>query len=123
MSKARAQGTAWESRLRRIIVDAGFNCWRLPEGGSRDAGDLVFVTDDGSAVVVEAKRRERLPVHETLTAAKVKSAKGEVPGVVKLTVVVWDRPVRVEGRVRRVAAGEPVVIVGLTDFLGLLKEG
>jgi len=93
---------------------------RLAEHGQNDAGDLAILLNGEEAIIVEAKRRQQLSAHAALAKAKAKAGKADLPWSVLCTIVVWDRPVLKEGNVRRSRVGEPVVIVGLNDFLGLL---
>ena len=120
MSRSKAQGTRFESYLIAHKLRTG-NAWRLAEGGEHDAGDITWRLPSGDHVVIEAKRRENLPVHAALAKAKGKVAAADLPFIPLLTVVVWDRPALKAGNVRRSRVGEPVVIVGLDDFIKLVS--
>jgi len=114
--RPRDAGTRWETALTRRLHDS----WRLAEGGLHDAGDLAWRLPTGDIVVVEAKRRQNLSVHTALAKAKAKSKGADLPFVPLATVLIWDRPVLKEGNERRSRAGEPVVVVGLDDFVTLI---
>ena len=113
MSKAKAQGTRWETEIVNRLNTHHINARRLPEGGTRDEGDIEFWRD-GQRWIVEAKHRERLQPHRALHAAKTKAGDAT-------TIIAWKRTVKKKGNDRRSADGEPEIIaMDMDTFLYLL---
>ena len=65
MSKQRAKGTRWESKIRDYLADQGIEVHRQPAHGVNDKGDLHIGTD----VIVEAKDQARHSLSEWLDEA------------------------------------------------------
>lgn len=65
MSKQRAKGTAWESKIRDYLLDEGIEVHRQPAHGVNDKGDLHIGTD----IIVEAKNQARHSLGEWLDEA------------------------------------------------------
>ena len=119
-NKNKAQGTAEETGRVNKAKAWGLRSWRLPEGGQRDAGDLVIVDAQGDHWVVESKARANLNPHLALAKAKEKVAQADLPFVPFGTVVVHKRLVDRGGK-RRVPTGlRRVVVMDEDDFLTLL---
>ena len=79
MSKQRAKGTRWESRIRDWLQAEGFTVHRQPAHGANDKGDLHV----GSDVIVEAKDQARHSLAEWLDEATVEAGNaGRAAGVV-----------------------------------------
>ena len=53
VNRPKDQGTRFESRIVRLLQDAGLYARRLPEGGPNDEGDIELVTDH--YWIIEAK--------------------------------------------------------------------
>ena len=125
VNKPKKQGTAFETWIKhRLNMLEGITADRLPEGGSRDIGDIHAATIDNELhVVLEAKARERLNPHRVLADAKEKVARGDLPFMVDVVGVVWKRLVRKKGNDRRSADGESVVVVlDWETFVWLLRR-
>lgn len=95
MSKAKAQGTSWESAFVRQAQDAGLAADRLPEGGMRDAGD-VWIGDTP---------KRRLDIND-------------------VAVIAWKRLVQTGNQRRGPDGITSVVVMDLYDFypLALLAQ-
>ena len=70
MSKQRAKGTRWESKIRDYLLDQGVEVHRQPAHGVNDKGDLHIGTD----VIVEAKDQARHSLAEWLDEAVLEAA-------------------------------------------------
>lgn len=112
MSKSKQQGTAYETEIVRMLQSNGLTAERLAEGGLNDLGDVMLRSFD---IVIEAKDRAALNVHETLVKAERKTA-----GMF-LTVLFWKRRTRKNGNTNRTQVGEPVVVMSAESFLELLS--
>jgi hypothetical protein len=120
--RPRDQGTRFESWLVKRFREAGLSAGRLPEGGSRDAGDVIVELPSGDSVIMEAKARANLNPHVALAKARIKAAKADLDVLPWLTVLAWKRLTRKEGNVRRTPSGEPVIVsMTFDDFLELLR--
>jgi hypothetical protein len=106
-------GTALETFVVRAAQAVGLLAERLPEGGSRDKGDVRIYTDH--EWVGEIKNRQQLNIHKELEAATRKSETVH-------TFVVWKRMARREGSQRRHQVGPTIVAITLTEFLDLLYK-
>lgn len=105
-------GTAHETRTVRACQDAGLVAERIPEGGTKDLGDVrVYAEHEWT---LECKDRERLNIHQALEKAQQKAGTPHV-------AVVWRRMTRKEGNVRRTQDGPIVVAIDLERFLELLE--
>ena len=118
MSKAKQQGTKWEVELRDALRDnpGVHGAERLPEGGSRDQGDIAF-SMDFTTWYVECKATQTLNVTRVLAKTREKSGDPEH------TMLAWKRLTKLkEGQSRRTPDGEKVVIVmGLDTLMKLLE--
>ncbi len=114
VSKAKAQGTRYETLLVNWLLAHGYTAERLAEAGIADIGDIRAQLHD-SEWILEAKHRQQLSVQATLAKAKQK-AKG------KPVLLFWKRLVRTSTSTRRApVAGVPeVVIMTPEDLLKLL---
>lgn len=105
MSKERAKGTAWESRLAAYFREHGFPyCERRATSGANDKGDLIV-----PGVVIEAKNQKSINlagwVDEMVTE---KRNAGVAQGA-----VIFPR--------RSHAAGRAYVVLELDDYLELIR--
>jgi len=119
VNKAKAQGTAWETAVKKRLISAHFmDPRRLAEGGSQDEGDVHFRDWDRERWVVECKARANLNVTQTLAKAKKKAGPGN------RVIVAWKKLTRSEGNERRTADGEPdVVIMDWGTYMYLMRAG
>jgi hypothetical protein len=117
MSKSKAQGTAWETALKRSMeaVLPGVPVVRLVEGGVYDRGDLAMVVD-GQEFILEARDRETMEVHKALLKAQIKAGPGAI------AAVVWKRKARKPGNTMRTQVGPPVVVLGLADWQRIMQR-
>ena len=120
VNKPKIQGTRFETLIVNKLNDYGFKAKRLAEGGSQDEGDIECFNTFQSLlpyprVVLEAKHRANLNVHQTLAKAKEK-AKGDV-------ILAWKKTKRNSNSKVRVADGERVVYIVDEDLMfSLLKN-
>lgn len=120
MSKAKAQGTRYETNIVNTTRNHGLQARRLAETGTNDAGDILIETGTYDHFVVEAKHRDRLAIHDALAKAERKAMMSPDLNVIPLGAVVWwKRTARQEGKKRRVPMGE-VVVMSPELFLELL---
>jgi len=124
VSKAKAQGTRYETavtrRIRTWLTSWGdatpdLSARRLAEGGADDEGDVeawLFA----SRVLVECKARQALNVQDTVAKAKVKANGG-------LVVLFWKRLTRSAGNTKRTAVSGVPEVVAMTpeDLFELLS--
>ncbi len=123
MSKSKRIGTAFESFVVSVAHARGLKAWRLAEGGSNDAGDVVVVTSEGDHVILECKARERLSAHIELAKAIEKAAKADTPFMVDHVGLAWKRLGKKEGNERRSAVGAGITVtLTLNDYLDLLNR-
>ena len=108
----KALGTTFETWVVNQAQNHGLVAERLAEGGSYDRGDIRILTD--REWVGECKNRAALNIHKELEDATLKAGTNH-------TFVVWKRLVRKDGRVNRVSAGPPVVVLSVGTFLELLQ--
>ena len=120
MSKQKRQGTSWEQEIIARAQAEGLEAWPLARRGPSDPGDVVIRSSSGDCVVVEARDRQRMSVHPELAEAKGQTARADLPFIPWMTVIAWKRLGLKEGNVRRSQVGEPVVVLGFNDFLGML---
>lgn len=114
MSKAKAQGTNWETRVKGRIKAAGFEARRLAEGGSYDEGDVEFFDAEGHRYVIECKATANLNVTKALHKAKRKTPTA-------IVALAWKRLTRKGDNMRRSPDGEPdVVVLDWTTFMWLV---
>ena len=118
-NKPKSQGTRFESRIvKDLNARHPHSAHRLAEGGANDPGDIEYVDPDGDRWVIEAKHRDRLPVHQAVRKAKRKA--GSVDPAPYMTVLVWKRT-------RRDSEGShaegTVVVMDYEDWLGLVTYG
>ena len=114
VNRPKAQGTRFETRIVRLLQEAGLYAHRLPEGGPNDKGDIEILTD--RHWIIEAKDRQRLNIHDALAAATTKA-----PG--KHVAVVWRRmSTRQPDQQRRHEIGEPIVAISLDTFITMLTS-
>lgn len=115
-NRPKQQGTAWETALCRVLnAIPGVDAERLAEAGCNDLGDIRILTPALPPIVVEAKARERLSLHEALSAARRKAHPHDA-------VIAWRRLVRRQpDHVRRQTAGDgPIIAMSLALFCELL---
>ena len=76
VNKPKIQGTNFETKTVNLLKANGFKANRIAEGGINDEGDIeCFTTND--RIILEAKHRANLNVHQTLHKAKGKSVVGK----------------------------------------------
>lgn len=116
MTKEKIQGTNFENWTAAEFVNRGHASRRLPEGGSKDEGDLeVFL--NGERSIIECKARQQLSIQLTLSKARKKAAGLPV-------IIFWKRIVKTEGKVTRQPVGGERVVVAMSseDFFRVLNN-
>jgi len=117
MSKAKAQGTDWETKVVKRLQEEGYvTARRIAEGGSNDEGDVTFTDNYDDTWIVECKARANYNVTQGLAKAKRKSGNPN-------TVVAWKKLTRKDGNERRTPDGEPDVVIMDWDTYMLLVGG
>ena len=122
----KAQGTAFETWLVLRAQLGGRKAWRLAEGGSQDAGDIVIHIDGPTPAfechwLIEAKATANLNPHKALAKAREKAKNADLPHSVEGVAVIHKRLTRKDGNTRRTPDGEPIVVyLTLDDFLDLI---
>ena len=119
VNKPKIQGTAFETLTVNKLNDYGFKAKRLAEGGSKDEGDIECEVPFTSIlpyprVILEAKHRANLNVHQTLAKSKEKAG-GDV-------ILAWKKTKRKNNSKVRVADGERVVYIVDEDLMFRLLE-
>jgi hypothetical protein len=114
MSKAKAQGTSFENRVRDWFRSLGFNAERIAEGGSLDEGDVGVVLY-GERWIMECKARQVLPVQATVSKALKKAGHDRV-------ILWWKRLVPNGGSRRAPVAGVSEVVVMTPHTLSILLD-
>jgi|TARA_B100001094_G_scaffold331362_1_gene399393 Holliday junction resolvase len=120
VNKPKIQGTAFETLTVNKLNDYGFKAKRLAEGGSKDLGDIecenTFLNIlPYPKIILEAKHRANLNVHQTLFKSKEKAG-GDV-------ILAWKKTKRKGNSKVRVADGERVVYIVDEDLMfKLLKS-
>ena len=119
VNKPKIQGTAFETLTVNKLNEYGFKAKRLAEGGSNDKGDIECENTFNNIlpypkIILEAKHRQNLNVHQTLAKAKEKAG-GDV-------VLAWKKTVRKNNSKVRVADGERIVYIVDEDLLFRLLE-
>ena len=120
VNKPKIQGTAFETLTVNKLNDYGFKAKRLAEGGSKDLGDIecenTFLNIlPYPKIILEAKHRANLNVHQTLFKSKEKAG-GDV-------ILAWKKTKRKGNSKVRVADGERVVYIVDDDLMfKLLKS-
>lgn len=120
VNKPKIQGTAFETLTVNKLNDYGFKAKRLAEGGSNDKGDIECENTFSNIlpypkIILEAKHRQNLNVHQTLAKAKEKAG-GDV-------ILAWKKTIRKNDSKVRVADGERIVYIVDEDLLfKLLKS-
>ena len=119
MSKAKAQGTSWESEVVKDAKALQMESRRHAEGGSDDEGDVEIFADE--RWLVECKAKQTLNIQDTLAKA---IAKGKAQGHNGPVAVAWKRLVKAAGSSRRapVAGMRAVVIVEYGEWLRILDK-
>ena len=120
VNKPKIQGTAFETLTVNKLNDYGFKAKRLAEGGSKDEGDIECEVPFTSIlpyprVILEAKHRANLNVHQTLAKAKDKAGDSDV-------ILAWKKTKRKNNSKVRVADGERVVYIVDEDLMFRLLE-
>ena len=121
VNKPKIQGTAFETLTVNKLNEYGFKARRLAEGGSKDEGDIECEVPFTSIlpyprVILEAKHRANLNVHQTLAKAKDKAGNSDV-------ILAWKKTKRKNNSKVRVADGERVVYIVDEDLMfRLLKN-
>jgi Holliday junction resolvase len=120
VNKPKIQGTAFETLTVNKLNEYGFKAKRLAEGGSNDKGDIECENTFSDVlpypkIILEAKHRQNLNVHQTLAKAKEKAG-GDV-------ILAWKKTIRKNDSKVRVADGERIVYIVDEDLLfKLLKS-
>ena len=120
VNKPKIQGTAFETLTVNKLNEYGFKAKRLAEGGSNDKGDIECENTFSDVlpypkIILEAKHRQNLNVHQTLAKAKEKAG-GDV-------ILAWKKTIRKNNSKVRVADGERIVYIVDEDLLfKLLKS-
>ena len=120
VNKPKIQGTAFETLTVNKLNAHGFKAKRLAEGGSKDLGDIecenTFLNIlPYPKIILEAKHRANLNVHQTLFKSKEKAG-GDV-------ILAWKKTKRKGNSKVRVADGERVVYIVDEDLMfKLLKS-
>lgn len=116
-SKAKAQGTAFESELKFLAENHLGQEWtvtRMADGGSKDEGDLLLTRINSEfSVVIEAKDMMQGNIHREVKKANV-AARG------RLSPVAWKRRVRKDGNTNRTQPYPPIVAMSVHQFFMLL---
>ena len=120
VNKPKIQGTAFETLTVNKLNDYGFKAKRLAEGGSKDEGDIECEVPFTSIlpyprVILEAKHRANLNVHQTLAKAKEKAGDSDV-------ILAWKKTKRKNNSKVRVADGERTVYIVDEDLMFRLLE-
>ena len=120
VNKPKIQGTAFETLTVNKLNEYGFKAKRLAEGGSKDEGDIECEVPFTSIlpyprVILEAKHRANLNVHQTLAKAKDKAGDSDV-------ILAWKKTKRKNNSKVRVADGERVVYIVDEDLMFRLLE-
>ena len=120
VNKPKIQGTAFETLTVNKLNEYGFKARRLAEGGSKDEGDIECEVPFTSIlpyprVILEAKHRANLNVHQTLSKAKDKAGNSDV-------ILAWKKTKRKNNSKVRVADGERVVYIVDEDLMFRLLE-
>ncbi len=120
VNKPKIQGTAFETLTVNKLNDYGFKAKRLAEGGSKDEGDIECEVPFTSIlpyprVILEAKHRANLNVHQTLAKAKEKAGDLDV-------ILAWKKTKRKNNSKVRVADGERTVYIVDEDLMFRLLE-
>jgi hypothetical protein len=115
MNRNKKQGTAFETWTRKALEALGIQSRRLPEGGSRDEGDVEALL--GRRWVIECKAQSSLNIQKVLGQARRKAGGEPV-------MLVWKRLVSAPGKkIRQPVEGERVVVVlGWDDFVQLVTD-
>ncbi len=116
VNKAKKQGTTYESNIvNRLNQESNFKSQRFAEGGSKDLGDIqLFVGDE--EYFIEAKSRQNLNIHQSLSKAIDKSGN-------KNTLLFWKKLKKKEGNARRSNDGIAEVVTMSYDlFIKLLSK-
>ncbi len=121
MSKSKAQGTAWETKIVDTLNRRFLRATRMPELGSKDEGDIEFFDHHGHRWVIEAKATQTLNVTRVLHKAKVKSGQYDDPDHLG-TALFWKRLVKTGKKVRQPDGVKEVVVISMADFLYLVKR-
>ena len=120
VNKPKIQGTAFETLTVNKLNEYGFKARRLAEGGSKDEGDIECEVPfvgilPYPRVILEAKHRANLNVHQTLAKAKEKAGDSDV-------ILAWKKTKRKNNSKVRVADGERTVYIVDEDFMFRLLE-
>lgn len=109
-NSSKDQGTKYETEIVRMFQDAGLHAQRIAEGGANDIGDVYCEDYD---LVIEAKDRASLNIHEAVVKAQMKAGG-------RVVALFWKRRVRVNGNRNRTQPGPPVVVMSQESFLELV---
>jgi len=121
LSKSKAQGTAWETKIVDTLNRRFLRARRMPELGSKDQGDIEFFDNYGHRWVIEAKATQALNVTRVLHKAKVKSGQYDDPAHLG-TALFWKRLVKTGKKIRQPDGVKEVVVISMADFLYLVKR-
>jgi Holliday junction resolvase len=119
VNKPKIQGTKFETETVNKLNDYGFKSKRLAEAGINDEGDIECFNEFSDLIpkpriVLEAKHRQALNVHQTMAKAKEKAG-GDV-------ILAWKKTVKKNNSKVRVADGERIVYIVDEDLLFKLLE-
>tara|TARA_B000000557_G_scaffold257957_1_gene251825 strand:- start:297 stop:683 length:387 start_codon:yes stop_codon:yes gene_type:complete len=119
VNKPKIQGTRFETEVVNKLNSHGFKAKRLAEGGSNDKGDIECENTFAETlpypnIILEAKHRANLNVHQTLAKSKEKAG-GDV-------ILAWKKTKRKNNSKVRVADGERVVYIVDEDLMFRLLE-
>lgn len=119
VNKPKIQGTKFETETVNKLNSYGFKAKRLAEGGSNDKGDIecenTFVDLlPFPKIILEAKHRQNLNVHQTLHKAKEKAG-GHA-------ILVWKKTKKKNNSQIRVADGERTVYIIDEELMFKLLE-
>ena len=123
MSKSKAQGTAFETSLVNILNRRNIPAERIAEQGGNDPGDIHLIDATGDHWILEAKHREKLPIHSALHKAQTKVRNADLPYVTYGTAVIWKRSTLKDGNTRRTPDGTGIIVaIDLATFIDLLEQ-
>jgi Holliday junction resolvase len=120
VNKPKIQGTKFETETVNKLNNYGFKSKRLAEAGINDEGDIECFNEFSNKIpkpriVLEAKHRQALNVHQTMAKAKEKAGDSDV-------ILAWKKTIKKNNSRVRVADGERIVYIVDEDLLFRLLE-